>query len=230
MIISDQITAILPMKGHSERVSNKNIRHFNGKQLYHHAAQVLQDSKFISSIVINTDSEIISEKAPKHFSKVHIINRPESIRGDFVPMNDIIAHDISVTDGEHFLQTHSTNPLLSQATLERAIQKYFEGLDRYDSLFSVTKLQTRLYWESGKPINHDPSKLERTQDLPPVFEENSNFYIFSRESFVRANNNRIGLTPQMFEVDPLEAIDIDEESDFQLAEAIYHLKSVGKLP
>lgn len=224
------INVILPMKGHSERVANKNIRHFKGNPLYHHVMQVLQNSSFIFRIVINTDSDIISKEAPKIFPKVHIINRPKRIRGDFVPMNDIISHDISVTDGEHFLQTHSTNPLLSQDTLERAIQKYFEDLDRYDSLFSVTKLQTRLYWESGKPINHDPSKLERTQDLPPVFEENSNFYIFSRESFLRANNNRIGLTPQFFEVDPLEAIDIDEESDFQLAEAIFHLKSVGKLP
>ena len=221
------IVSLLPMKGHSERIFNKNVRSFAGKPLYFHIAQILQKSIYVNSITINTDSDFIAMEAPYYFSKVHILNRPTYIQGDYVSMNDIIAHDISKTDGEHFLQTHSTTPLVSLATLEQAIETYFENLDNYDSLFSVTKLQTRLYWKSGNPVNHDPSKLERTQDLPPVFEENSNFYIFSRDSFKKANNNRIGLNPQMFEVDALESVDIDEESDFQLAEAIYKLKSTS---
>lgn len=223
------LTALMPMKGHSERVPNKNIRPFAGEPLYHHVAKILQKSDYIESIVINTDSEWIAKEAPDLFSKVRIINRPKSIQGDFVSMNDIINHDLSKIPGHHFLQTHSTNPLLDPETLDLAIQSYFENLDKYDSLFSVTRLQTRLYWDSGEPVNHDPKKLDRTQDLPPVYEENSNFYIFSRSSFKNADNNRIGRNPQMFPVHPLEALDIDEESDFQLAETIYHLKKSGKI-
>lgn len=208
------------MKGHSERVPNKNMRLFAGNPLYHCIASVLEDSPLISSIVINTDSPVIAKDAEKHFSKVRIVNRPENLQGDMVPMNDIIGYDISVCEEEHFVQTHSTNPLLKIKTLESAIASYFDNLPTYDSVFSVTKLQTRLYWESGEPVNHNPQELLRTQDLPPLFEENSNFFIFSRSSFQAAGQKRIGVRPYMFPMDKLEALDIDEEEDFILAETL----------
>lgn len=222
------IIALLAMKGHSERVSNKNIRPFAGKPLFHHIAQVLQDSDLVQSIIINTDSDFIARSASEHFSKVRIIDRPEAIRGDMVSMNTIIAYDLSVTEGEHFLQTHSTNPILTRATLDRAIAEYFAMDETHDSLFSVTKLQTRLYWESGEPVNHNPRELLRTQDLPPLFEENSNIYLFSRESFLKADNKRVGTHPKMFVMDQLEAMDIDTEEDFILAEAIHAMKNKDK--
>ena len=215
------VTALLPMKGHSERVPNKNIRNFAGRPLFHYVAEILESSPYIKSIVINTDSEIIAEDATKHFSKVKIIQRPTKLQGDSIPMNEIIKYDLSKVDCENFLQTHSTNPLLKKATLEKAIEKYMNLNDGNDSLFSVTNIQTRLYWGNGEPVNHNPNELLRTQDLPPLFEENSNFYLFTKKSFENAGNNRIGLKPFMFEMDKLEAIDIDMEEDFKLAEIIY---------
>ncbi|OQX53351.1 MAG: acylneuraminate cytidylyltransferase [Candidatus Cloacimonas sp. 4484_209] len=211
------------MKGHSERIPNKNIRNFCGRPLLHWVMESLRKSPYIKEIVINTDSEQISEEGRKNFG-ARIINRPQHLRGDMVPMNDIIAYDLSQIKGEHFLQTHSTNPLLTTKTINLAIETYFSNLEQYDSLFSVTKVQARLYWPDGKPINHDPDNLLRTQDLPPVFEENSNFYIFSKKSFKRAGNNRIGLKPQMFEISKLEAVDIDEPEDWDIAEAIYEIR------
>jgi len=216
-----KVLALLPMKGHSERVPNKNMRLFNGRPLYHCIAQVLQESSLVNVFVIDTDSDMIAEDAVKHFSKARVVKRPDALCGDLVPMNDIIAHDIFLHEAEHYLQTHSTNPLLTVSTLNLAIHKYFSSLDVCDSLFSVTRLQTRLYWESGKPVNHNPLELLRTQDLPPLFEENSNFYLFSKSSFTAAGNKRIGLAPQMFEVNKLEAVDIDEEEDFRIAELLY---------
>ncbi len=222
---TSKVVALLPMKGHSERVSNKNIRPFAGKPLFHQVAQVLQDCDFVKSIIINTDSDFIARSASENFSKVQIVERPEAIRGDMVEMNTIIAHDLSVTEGQHYIQTHSTNPLLTKATLDRAISEYFALDASYDSLFSVTKLQTRLYWESGEPVNHDPHELLRTQDLPPLYEENSNIYLFSKTSFVVAGNKRIGQRPKMFIMDSLEAIDIDDDETFRLAEAVHELRS-----
>ena len=216
-----KITALLPMKSHSERVPNKNMKNFNGSPLYHVIVEVLQKSAYIKKIVVNTDSESLADDATKNFERVHIINRPERIRGDFVSMNTIIAYDLSQLEGEHFLQTHSTNPLVQVETIDKAIEAYFHNLGTYDSLFSVTRLQTRLYRENGRPINHDPSRLIRTQDLPPIFEENSNFYIFSRKSFSDAGQFRIGLKPQLFEINKLEAVDIDEPEDWEIAEVLY---------
>jgi N-acylneuraminate cytidylyltransferase len=183
--------------------------------------QTLLKSKYIEGVVINTDSEIIARDAQKHFERVRIIWRPKEIQGDFVSMNEIIAHDLSRLDGEHFLQTHSTNPLLQSSAIDLAIETYFKKLKKFDSLFSVTRLQTRLYWKDVTPINHNPDELLRTQDLPPVYEENSNFYIFSKKSFADAGQSRIGLKPQMFEINKLEAVDIDEPEDWEIAEILY---------
>lgn len=215
-----RVTALLPMKGHSERVPNKNLRPMCGRPLFHHVAGVLQECELVDSIIINTDSGTIADQARESFPKAVIHWRPEPIRGDMVAMNRIIAHDLALCEGEHFLQTHSTNPLLTVETLARGIRAYFEALGGHDSLFSVTRLQTRLYWEDGRPVNHDPRELLRTQDLPPLFEENSNFYLFNRASFAEAGDNRLGRRPKMFPMDPLEALDIDEESDFIMAETL----------
>ena len=220
-----KLKALLPMKGNSERVPNKNMRDFNGAPLYHAILKSLLASKYIENVVINTDSNIIAEDAKKHFGdKIIIIDRPEKIQGDFVSMNDIIEYDINRLEGEHFLQTHSTNPLLETKTIDKAIEKYFENLDKFDSIFGVTKIQTRFYDKNAKPVNHDPEELLRTQDLEPLYEENSNFYIFSKETFIKAGKKRIGLKPQIFEVNKLEAIDIDEPEDFKLAELLHIYK------
>ena len=101
-------------------------------------------------------------------------------------------------------------------------------MKQFDSLFSVTRIQSRLFWESGEPVNHNPEELLRTQDLPPLFEENSNIFLFSKTSFTAAANKRIGLSPKMFVMDKLEAIDIDEEDDWIMAETLYKRRKVKK--
>jgi len=223
-----KIKALVPMKANSQRVLNKNMKSFDGKPLYHTIIKSLLDSKYIQNVIINTDSKTIVKDIQENFkNKVSIINRPTQIQGDFVSMNDIIAYDLSQLEGEHFLQTHSTNPLLKTKTIDKAIEKYFETLNKFDSMFAVTKVQTRFYDKNAKAINHSPNELLRTQDLEPMYEENSNFYIFSKKSFKNSNNKRIGLKPQIFEINKLEAIDIDEIEDFILAELLY--KNQNKL-
>ena len=121
-----------------------------------------------------------------------------------------------------FLQTHSTNPFLSARTISAALRRYAEGREAgtHDSLFTVTRLQARLWSEKAEPMNHDPSVLLRTQDLPPVLMENSCGYVFARKTLLE-RGNRIGASPLLFEIDHFEAIDIDEERDFRLAEAVW---------
>lgn len=224
-----KLTALLPMKEHSERIPNKNMIDFSGAPLYHAIVKTLLKSECIDRIVIDTDSSRIAGDATKHFGKlVEIIPRPTHLCGDFVSMNKIIEHDIKSTSGNFFIQTHSTNPLLKSSTINEAAT-YFKNHwgNTCDSIFSVTRIQSRLYDMTGRPLNHDINDLRRTQDLYPVFEENSNFYIFSRESFLSAKNQRIGLRPHLFEVNKLEAVDIDERDDFTLAELIYaHIQQV----
>lgn len=223
-----KILGLLPMKGNSERVPNKNIKDFAGKPLYHRVMDALLGSKYINEVVVNTDNEIIKSDLIKNYrSSVVILDRPKDIIGDFISMNKIIEHDINQLSAKFYLQTHSTNPLLKSSSVNHAIEKMMELSEKneYDSIFSVTKVQTRLYKGSGEPCNHNPEELLRTQDLEPLYEENSNFYIFTKESFEKSGGRRIGLKPFMFEIDKIEAIDIDEPQDFVIAEALYKIMS-----
>ena len=217
--MDQRVTALVPMKGHSERVPNKNIRPFLGNPLCLRMLAQLEDCPLVESIIVNTDSEIITHLC-MGFSKVVPLRRPERLCGDYVSMNEIIAYDMSCSDSEHFLQTHSTNPLLSKQTIERSIRYYFANISLYDSLFTVTPWQTRFYWEDCTPVNHNPDELLRTQDLPHLFEENSCLYIFSKQSFAAAGYKRIGRNPFMLSIGRIEAIDIDNEEDFVIAETL----------
>ncbi len=214
------VTALMPMKAHSERLPNKNIKIFHGKPLYQIVLDTLIKSRYIKEIIIDTDIESILGLTNIN-QKVKIIERPETLRDEFVAFFDIIEHDMNQTDANFFLHTHSTNPILRTKTIDNAILTFAKNTD-YDSLLSVNKLNKRVYSSDKKPINHDPhDKLLRTQDLKPVYVDSSCIYIFSRESFRNAGNHRIGHIPYFFEVDEIESIDIDYEKDFSLAEKMY---------
>jgi len=213
------IAAFVPMRHSSERVPGKNYRPFAGKPLYHHIVETLLACPAIDQVCIDTDSPTIIEEVAEKFPAVKVLVRPEHLRDGAIAMNDVLLNSISQVKADYYLQTHSTNPLLQPETVSRAID-LFLNQSEHDSLFGVTRLQTRLYDAEGQAMNHDPRVLLRTQDLPPVYEENSNLYLFT-ESILKERKNRIGYTPLMFEIDRDEAWDIDEEIDFRVAEFLY---------
>lgn len=205
------------MRHHSQRVPGKNYRPLGGKPLFHHIIETLLGIPEISVIAVDTDSEPVMDGLRQHFPKVQIINRPEALRADEIPMNEILAYDTTQVQAEYYLQTHSTNPLLKPQTISNAIRRFTAGYPAFDSLFSVTRLQTRLWDALTRPINHNPSILLQTQDLPPIYGENSCLYIFTREILL-SRRNRIGERPLMFEIDPAEAWDIDDELSFLITD------------
>ena len=111
-----------------------------------------------------------------------IVERPLELRGHDVSMNKIIDYDISQFPADLYLQTHSTNPLLGVETITAAIERFIKINPNKDSLFSVTRFQTRFYHENGEALNHDPAVLIKTQDLPVLYEENSCIYLFTKEA------------------------------------------------
>lgn len=215
-----KIVAIVPMRHESERVQGKNYRMFAGKPLYQHIVSTLLSCPEIYTVMIDTDSGLILADAERIFPKIKLYLRPSHLRNEITPMNDVLQNSIKQIDADYYLQTHSTNPLIHGATISGAISAFMASLPEYDSLFSVTRLQTRLWNSMAEPLNHDPSLLLRTQDLEPVFEENSCMYLFSKASLEKYKN-RIGDRPMMYEIDKLEAQDIDIEEDFTLAETLF---------
>jgi CMP-N-acetylneuraminic acid synthetase len=205
------------MRHHSQRVPGKNYRTLAGKPLYQHIISSLLACPEITQVVVDTDSQPIIEGLQQQFPMVTILERPVHLRGDAISMNEVLLYDTSQVEVDYYLQTHTTNPLLRPATISRAIQAFLTNFPEYDSLFSVTKRQVRLWDQLGRAINHNPAILIQTQDLPPVYEENSCIYIFSRPTLFN-RLNRIAERPFMFVMDASEAWDIDDELDFAISE------------
>lgn len=216
-----RLTALMPMRHSSERVPGKNYRPFgDGRPLFHHMLETMLACPLIDDVVIDTDSPVVKEQCATKFPSVIVLDRPEHLRDGATPMNDVLLHDCAQTPSQFYLQTHSTNPLLPLATLTRAIETFFANYPVYDTLFSVTRVQTR-FWDSlARAVNHNPNILIRTQDLPPLYEENSCFYIFEGK-LLAERHNRIGLRPYLFQIERREAQDIDEEIDFEIADMMY---------
>jgi CMP-N-acetylneuraminic acid synthetase len=213
----DRVVALVPMRHHSQRVPGKNYRPIAGKPLYEHIVETLLQCPEISKIVIDTDSPDIVDGVAKKFPTVDVLDRPGHLRADDVSMNEVLLYDSSKYPADLYLQTHSTNPLLKVESVRSAVRFMQANYPAYDSLFSVTRVQRRLYDSLARPINHNPNILLQTQDLPPVFEENSCIYIFTRETLEK-RRTRIGDRPHMFVLDSIEAWDIDNELDFRIAD------------
>jgi len=218
------LVAILPMKANSERVSGKNFRMIAGKPLFRWILDSLIAIKQIERVIINTDAaHILKDNGLNngdHDGRVIIRNRKPELVGDLVSMNLIIEDDMKAISSEAYFMTHTTNPLLRSETIEKMYQEYKAARTKdHDSLFTVSNCQTRFYTPEGEPINHDPANLIRTQDLPVYCEENSLGYFFSHESFTKTKA-RIGANPILYPTPALESVDIDEPSDWFMAESL----------
>jgi len=124
------------------------------------------------------------------------------------------------------LLVHATCPFLQVDTITRALTLYDQAIAQGtgDSLFGVTRHQTRFYTPDGAALNHDPARLVPTQDLEPTYEENSSLYIFSKDSFEQTGS-RIGRRPVLFETPATESLDIDTELDWD--RAVSHVMGEG---
>ena len=222
--MSQKVVALLPMKANSTRVPGKNFKDFCGKPLFKWILDALLAVEEIDQVVINTDAkDILIENGLVETDRVVIRQRKESICGDEVSMNVVLADDVENIEADIYMMTHTTNPLLSAGTIQRALNQYKNELaqESADSLFTVNKIQTRFYTEDCKPINHDPNNLIPTQNLEPWYEENSNLYLFNRKSFA-STNARIGSKPTMMVSPPMECSDIDTPDDWDQALVMTH--------
>tara|TARA_Y100000389_G_scaffold192160_1_gene219325 strand:- start:1978 stop:2643 length:666 start_codon:yes stop_codon:yes gene_type:complete len=211
----NKIILFIPIKSNSQRVKNKNFRLFGEKTLWRHTIDKVS-TKY--KVHIDTDSEEIITEC-KGLDNVTAYKRHSDLLGDTTSVIDLIKRFINhyqITD--YICQIHVTSPFLLLDHLEIAEQKLEEG---YDSVFAVNTIQQRL-WRAESygycPINHNPMKLEQTQDLPKYYSENSYLYAFRPE--VLSRGNRIGDNPYLLEIEFPYNLDIDTESDWNIINEI----------
>ncbi|MQX34992.1 cytidylyltransferase domain-containing protein [Roseospira navarrensis] len=215
------ITAILPLRGTSERVPGKNRRPLAGRPLFHHILATLRRAPEVATLVVNSDDPALLAEAAAACPGIVTQLRPAALSAPETSMNAVLrdAVDRLESDAGLILQTHATNPFLTAGTIAAAIAALRAAWPERDSLFAVTRRQVRFWDAEGRALNHDPARLVPTQALDPVFEENSCLYLFTAAG-LRAQGARIGARPLPFETPPLESLDIDVEADFILAEAL----------
>lgn len=214
--IKTKTVAMVPIKLNSERVKEKNIRPFcDGTPLVQFILDALIKSKYIDGVYIYCSDERIKEYL---INGVKFLKRPEYLDMDTVNCNDIIREFIKEVDANYYVVSHATAPFTKTESIDRCIDVVVNS-EEYDSAFTVERVQTFM-WESGRPVNFDPNKFPRTQDLDPIYMETSGAFVFSREVFEQYNR-RIGIKPCLVEVEGMECIDIDTEYEMETAQAIY---------
>lgn len=120
-------------------------------------------------------------------------------------------------EAEIYVLAHATAPFLTSESISKGVLEVKSG--KFDSAIAVKKMQ-EFIWEDGIPLNYNPKFIPRTQDLKPLFIETTGLYIFTKE-VIQKYHTRIGEHPFMLEVSPIEATDINNPIDFDIANAIY---------
>lgn len=211
-----KVVAMVPIKLNSERVKEKNLRPFcDGKPLVQFILEALVKSKKIDEVYVYCSSERIKEYL---VDGVKFLKRPEFLDENTSNCNDIIREFMKEVEADYYVVSHATAPFTKTESIDRCIDAVADDSE-YDSAFTVDKIQTFM-WESGKPMNFDPSHFPRTQDLEPIYMETSGAFVFSKDVF-ETYNRRIGVKPCLVEVEPIESCDIDTEYDMMVAQALY---------
>lgn len=208
--------AVVPMKLNNRRLPQKNTKCFtNGKPLCYYILSTLLAVEGIDEVYVYCSNPDIKEFIPEG---VKYLQRSSLFDTDTTKMNEILLAFSNEVEADVYVMTHTTAPFISKASIEKGINAVKE--EGFDSAFAAKKLQDFL-WKDGKPFNYKLDSIPRTQDLDPLFEETSGFYIYKAD-VIKTMNRRIGNSPKIIEVSEIESIDIDEYDDFLIADAVFN--------
>lgn len=212
--------AFVPIKLNSQRLRNKNILPIAGRPLCWHVCNTLLKIDYIDEVYVYCSDAKVKEYIPQ---QVNYKKRSVELDADDIKGFDIYNAFINEIDADIYVLAHTTSPFITKESIEDALKHVIEGEN--DSAFSAERMQT-FAWYDSKPINYDLNDVPRTQDIEPVWVETSAFYIFKKEIFVE-NNRRIGFKPYICEVTGIEALDIDEKKDYDLACKLAEIEEIS---
>lgn len=211
-----KIVAIVPMKLNNRRLPQKNTKRFtNGKPLCSYILSTFLEIDKIDEVYVYCSNPEIKEFIP---NKVKFLQRSESLDKDTTSMTEVLTCFTKEVPADIYVMTHTTAPFISKESIQKGLESVVSG--KYDSSFAAKKLQDFL-WMEGKPFNYTLDNIPRTQDLQPIYEETSGFYIYTHDVMTELHR-RIGENPFIVEIGEIESIDIDEAEDFIIADAVYN--------
>jgi N-acylneuraminate cytidylyltransferase len=219
-----QIIAIIPARGGSKRLPQKNILPLVGKPLIAYSIEQAKASSLIKCVIVSTDDRKIETVAKEYGAEV--VKRPSELSGDMATSELALLHVLDhLFEVEHFspdlvVFLQCTSPLRDGSDIENAIRTLREN--NADSLFSACRFN-KCIWEIRNgalfPINYDYKNRWREQDFPLQFKENGSIYVF-KPWVLRELNNRLGGIIALYEMDFLHSFQIDSTEDLELCEFV----------
>ena len=219
------VKALIAVRAGSERVKNKNIRPFAGKSLLEYKILQLKRLSCLDGIVVNSNDETMLNLAASMGCET--VRRDEKYASSSIPATDFyvnIAENLPNAGKDDVIVSITvTSPLVADQTIEKAVSLYLQSDGKYESVNAVNLVKEFLYLHN-RPLNYDPLQQTRSQDLPDIYALNYAVNVISRENMIRYKNI---ISPKhlFLSVTEEEAVDIDTEFDFEVAELLFRKRN-----
>lgn len=208
-----KIVAFVPAKGSSDRIQNKNLAVLDGEYLFKRKLIQLLECRLIDEVILDTDSDQLAALVTD--IPVRRLKRPSELASNATDGHELFAWECLQAEGDIYVQALCTAPFVNEQTLTRALQALLDN-PQADSLVAMTKTKQYL-WENGNPA-YGRGRIPNSVDLPDTVIEAMSLYAV-RQS-VLASKKRFGVSPLMFELTPVENVDVNWPVDLALAETI----------
>jgi CMP-N,N'-diacetyllegionaminic acid synthase len=215
--MTSKIVAMIPVRKGSIRVPGKNTRPFVNTTLLDLKLKVLSGISLLDEIVVSTDCEQCMKIAAKHNVSIH--RRDPYFAGSYVTNDLHWRHIAEITPGDVVFMAQVTSPFVRRSTFLSALNLFISSSEMFNSLSSVS-LEKKFLWKDGLPVNYDFNKTPKSQDLPDIFSLNFAISIVDQQEMI-LRGNVVGSRPYFMQLEKIQSVDIDDESDFMVAEALY---------
>ena len=210
-----KIVAFLPAKGSSSRVPEKNMKLFNGKPLFLHTLEKLCYCNFIDEVYLDSESDEILSYAS--YLPYKPFKRDPLLASNDATGDTLIYNEASSVQADIYVQIFCPFPFIRKETIKKGIDVLLQNND-FDSVVLIKK--DKLYlWQDGRPAYYVDGRIPNSFDLPDIIHETMGLYI-TRHDVATQLKRRIGNKPYLLEAEPIEAVDINTPSEFEMAEQI----------
>lgn len=220
--MSNKITAVIPVKGNSTRLPNKNILPFGDSNLLLHKINQLKQVEGLNDIICSSDSDEMLKIAEE--AGIKAIKRPTKYADESVPFGVFLEYVCDIVEGDHVMWACATSPCVEPYLYNKAIKTYLEKLEEgYDSLITCSPYQTYLMDEKG-PLNFSMGLAHKNSEQLPMLYHFTNGINLAPTEKIREWHYNYGPKAYRLLINKREAADIDDVYDYEIAKALYAMK------
>ena len=219
----EKVIAFIHAKGHSERIPNKNLRKLGDRPLICHALTNALKCKNISEVIIDSDSETILQTGVE-YGATNILRRPKHLATDETTGDDLAYWQaFNYPDSDICIQVVPTSPFIKPETIDNCI----DILSKYNGINTVIGIQkitpyTWNYCSDGSVVEsyRYQGRILNSQEMASLYIETTGLYAFKTD-YALKHRMRTSPLSYLFELSPVECVDINEEDDFEFAEIVW---------